>query len=119
MVWLASPALGQTTDPKWPRETDVVAGLAAQYKGVPEARLWDGSRVDLLSEDTAWEADWASKWTEAVGQSLYYSLVTRRKPGIILLIRAPDEEAHFVYRCQAVCARHDITLSIEHVKPLR
>lgn len=97
------------------RETVVVAKLAAKYKGQTEARLWDGTRVDLLTADEAIEADWAPKWAESIGQSLYYSLVTGRKPAVILLTTSDADERH-VLRCQAVCAKHGIRLYVEDVR---
>lgn len=103
--------------PTTPHETEVVRGLAAKYRGQVEARLWDDSRVDLLTADEAIEADWAHKWPEGVGQALYYALVTGRRPGLMLLVRDPSAESRFVYRAQAVCARHGITLHVEIVRP--
>ena len=47
--------------------------------------LPSGGYVDCLSAEYAIEVDWASKWAEAVGQSLYYADATGRKPEIILL----------------------------------
>lgn len=97
--------------------------LASKYLGgaIPESgrnvevRLWDGTRVDLLSDEYAIEIDFArgGKHFEAVGQSLYYGLVTGRKPGIILLMGSGDER--FVYRTQVVCARYGISLWVERI----
>ena len=85
--------------------------LAPAYGAKTEVRLWDGSRVDLLSDTHAWEVDYAAKHHEAVGQALYYSLVTGKRPGVVLLVRDGDER--FVYRCQSVCAKHGIALRVE------
>ena len=52
-----------------------------------EYRLDDGTRVDLLLENEACEIDWADKWAEGVGQSIYYGLKTRRGPLVILLAK--------------------------------
>jgi len=93
-------------------ERQVAAGLAEKYAAEVEVRLWDNTRVDLLSAEYAWEVDRPVKWSEAIGQALYYSLVTGKKPGIILLQSDPAE-ARFIYRCQAVCAKYDIRLEIE------
>jgi len=55
----------------------------------PEYTLFDRSRVDLLTKTQAIEVDWAHKWTEAIGQSLHYSIHTDdRQPVVLLLI--PD-----------------------------
>lgn len=52
-----------------------------------EYRLPDGSRVDILSDDVAWEVEWCrrSKVFEAIGQSIHYASATGRKPGVWLL----------------------------------
>lgn len=57
--------------------------------------LPDRTRPDLVSEDTAWEVEWCSKWKESFGQAYYYSAITGKKPGILLLIQ-PGDEMDFV-----------------------
>ena len=54
--------------------------------GRKEVVLWDMTRVDCLSKDYAIEFDFAKKWAEAVGQSLYYSTMTGKKPAIALIL---------------------------------
>ncbi len=97
-------------------EAAEVKRLAPKY-GVTaeniEFRLWDGCRVDLLSPTHAIEVDYAKKWAEACGQALYYATLTRRKPGIILLVDDRDRQARLIYRCQTVCARVGIDLWLE------
>ena len=44
------------------------------------------TRVDCLAKDYAIEFDFAKKWAEAVGQSLYYSKMTGKKPAIALIL---------------------------------
>ena len=56
--------------------------------------LPDRTRVDCLTKTHAVEVDYARKWFEAVGQSLHYARMTKRRAGILLLIRRgnkPDE----------------------------
>lgn len=54
--------------------------------GRKEAVLWDMTRVDCLAKDYAIEFDFAKKWAEAIGQSLYYSKMTGKKPAIVLIL---------------------------------
>lgn len=75
-----------------------------------ERRLWDRTRIDLLTDRWAVEVDWAYKWTEAVGQCMWYSLNTNREPGIVLLVKDWDSERKYIYRCRAVCTKLDIFL---------
>jgi hypothetical protein len=93
-------------------EFEACARLAEKYQATTEYRLPDQSRVDLLSEEIAWEVDWAYKWPEAVGQALYYAIWTERKGGVILLTRG-YEDKHFILRAKIVCEKVGLILRIE------
>ena len=54
--------------------------------GRREFLLWDKSRCDCLTKDYAIEFDFASKWAESVGQSLYYAKLTKRQPAVALIL---------------------------------
>ena len=54
--------------------------------GKKEFRLWDATRVDCLTKDYAIEFDFAKKWAESVGQSLYYAKMTGKKPAVVLIL---------------------------------
>ena len=54
--------------------------------GRKEAILWDMTRVDCLTKDYAIEFDFAKKWAESIGQSLYYSKMTGKKPAVTLIL---------------------------------
>ena len=54
--------------------------------GRKEAVLWDMTRVDCLAKDYAIEFDFAKKWAESVGQSLYYSKMTGKAPAVVLIL---------------------------------
>lgn len=54
--------------------------------GKTEFLLWDNTRVDCLTKDYAIEFDFAKKWAESVGQSLYYSKMTGKKPAVALIL---------------------------------
>ena len=63
-----------------------------QQLGITEYVLFDRSRVDCLLRDYAVEADFADKaWKEGVGQAFWYSLVTRRYPGILVIVESADD----------------------------
>lgn len=95
-------------------EAEHAEQLAHKLQGETEVRLWDRTRVDILTEEYAYEVDWASKWAESIGQALYYSELTGKKPGIILLSKKTD--GRFIYRAQTVCAKHNIKLSVRWVE---
>lgn len=54
--------------------------------GRREFLLWDKSRCDCLTKDYAIEFDFANKWAESIGQSLYYAKLTKRQPGVVLIL---------------------------------
>jgi len=84
--------------------------LANELGAKQEVTLWDGSRCDLVTDATAYEIDFAPKWQEAVGQSLYYGILLDRRPGIILLVKDRRSELRYLHRCQIVCAKYGIQL---------
>ncbi len=59
--------------------------------GRKEVVLWDMTRVDCLAKDYAIEFDFAKKWAESIGQSLYYSKLTGKKPAVALILTAPTD----------------------------
>jgi len=54
--------------------------------GELETRPRDGLRVDCETASHAVEFDFASKWAEAVGQSLAYAGATGKRAGIVLIL---------------------------------
>ena len=58
--------------------------------GISETGVVSG-RVDVLTDEYAIEIDFANKWKESIGQALWYSLQTNRKPGIILILRTQKD----------------------------
>lgn len=59
--------------------------------GRKEVILWDMTRVDCMTKDYAIEFDFAKKWAEAIGQSLYYSKLTGKAPAIVLILTSPTD----------------------------
>ena len=55
--------------------------------GRKEAVLWDMTRVDCLTKDYAIEFDFAKKWAESVGQSIYYAELTHKNPAVVLILK--------------------------------
>ena len=106
------PSTRVTEDRSSWRETAWSKHLAEEMGGAAEARPPAGSRVDILTDDTAGEVDWATKWAQGCGQALFYSLATGRKPGLILLQKDPQAERRHYLRALAVCGRHGIELRV-------
>lgn len=59
--------------------------------GVTEVVLPDRIRVDCLTDDYAIEVDWAKKWAESIGQSLFYTDITNKKAGVALIVGEKDQ----------------------------
>lgn len=76
--------------------------------GILEYRLTDGARVDCLTKNYAIEFDFANKWAESIGQSLYYALKTGRKPGIVLIISNEKDCEKYLKRLYTVANLHGI-----------
>lgn len=66
-------------------------------KGIIEYKLDDAARVDCLTKKYAVEVDFAPKWSECIGQAVYYAKKTNRKPACLLILESPDD-VRFLYR---------------------
>lgn len=75
-----------------------------------EYLLDDNSRVDCLTDTHAVEVEFAHKWKEAVGQALYYSIKTKHKPGIVVIIENPDRDIKHLKRLRTVTKEYAIEL---------
>lgn len=77
--------------------------------GEIEVVLDDNSRLDILTDTFAIEVDFGKKWAESIGQSLYYSILTGKKAGVLLILDGKSENI-FLKRLMAVAVKHDITV---------
>lgn len=71
--------------------------------------LADRTRIDCLTEKYAIEFDFASKWAEAVGQSLHYAYATGRDPAIYLILESKKDK-RFVNILTPLCDVYGIKL---------
>lgn len=69
--------------------------------GRREFVLSDKTRVDCLSKDYAIEFDFAKKWAESIGQSLYYSKMTGKAPAVALIL-TDSSDMKYVRRVERV-----------------
>ena len=63
--------------------------------GTTEYILPDRTRVDCLTKTHAVEFDFGPKAYESVGQSLWYSLNTGKKAGIVLILENPGDNRYW------------------------
>lgn len=81
-----------------------------QKQGSLEYRLTDGTRVDCVTNTHAIEFDFASKWAESIGQSLYYGKTLNKKTGVVLIMENPQNDLRYLKRLQSIASTYDITI---------
>jgi len=64
--------------------------------GQLEVVLPDRTRCDCVTDTHAIEFDFGNKWTEAVGQSLYYSQQPGKKAGIVLILENKKDRKYWI-----------------------
>ncbi len=97
IVILASPAFAAHDHPeKWYQ-----AQWCKENKGQQEVVLSDQTRADCITKTHAVEVEFAKKWAESIGQSLYYSLQTEKKAGIVLIIETSNDLRYW-YRLNSI-----------------
>ncbi len=79
-----------------------------QQNGQTEYILNDKTRIDCLTNDYAIEFDFASKWAESIGQSLYYGLCTGKTSGIVLIMENPQKDMKYLNRLNEVAKKYNI-----------
>lgn len=84
--------------------------LCEELNGVMEQSLLDRTRVDCLTKEYAIEVDFAKKWAEAVGQSLYYASMTGKKPGIGIIVGESNKDTRNIKRLEVLTEKYDIKL---------
>lgn len=107
------PVFGSAAPDPDARETRWSSWYAQHHasdNSVSEHRLPDGSRIDVLDDEYAIEVERIHKWEESVGQSLFYSLMTGKKPKIVLLRSGGKGEDEDYLRCLMVASSVGITV---------
>lgn len=66
--------------------------------GIMEYKLDDKTRVDCLLPTMAVELDFAKKWSECIGQALYYGKKTKRIPACVLILENPENDTKYLKR---------------------
>lgn len=75
-----------------------------------EYRLDDGARVDIFTEDYAIEVDWAPKWAESIGQSLYYGKTTNKRSVALIIVEEPVKDMIYLRRLKAAVADLEVEI---------
>lgn len=78
------------------------------HNGEIEYKLIDNTRVDCLTKKYAVEFDFAKKVYESIGQALYYSAMTKKRPAIVLIMENPTAEEKYLQKLKLVAKKHKI-----------
>jgi len=82
--------------------------LCNNLDGDMEYTLKDRTRVDCLTDEYAIEVDFAKKWAESIGQSLYYAEMTGKKPAIGLIVG--EKDTRYLRRLKIIADKFDISV---------
>lgn len=78
--------------------------------GGTEFTLLDKSgRIDCITKTEVIEVEFASKWAESIGQSLYYSIKTGLKPAVLLIIEN-NFDTRYLKKLNAVAEKYGISV---------
>lgn len=105
LLWLLG---GCASHPRHERDYQEV--FCERIGGETEVALADRTRVDCVNERYAVEVDFARKWAEGIGQSLYYAQQTGRQPAVALIM--DEGETRYLKRLEAVARQYDIKIFI-------
>lgn len=88
----------------------------AEKGGRAEVVLADRTRCDCLTDTHAVEVDFGPKWAEAIGQSLYYSIQTGKRAGVVLILEKPTDRKYFI-RLNSVIQHFGLPVDTWEVAP--
>jgi hypothetical protein len=100
-----------TPAPKKKKESYYQQQLCERLGGETEYVLKDRTRVDCLSDTYAIEVDFARKWAEGIGQSLYYAQMTGRHPAVGLIVNG-KKDARYLKRLEVTAEEYGIKIFI-------
>lgn len=78
--------------------------------GVMEYKNPDNTRTDCVTDKYAIEFDFAPKWAEMIGQSLYYGIMTGKKPGAVIIVENPKRDVSYLKRAQVLAKKYKVKL---------
>ena len=106
-----APKIQEPQKPKKYYERDYQEVFCKTLKGKTEHVLQDRTRVDCLSDIYAVEIDFARKWAEGVGQSLYYAHMTGRMPAVGLIVDR-NKDMRYLRRLYPLADKYHIKVFI-------
>jgi len=76
-------------------EKEIANYIQSLIGGEREVTVNSG-RIDLVHNSVAFEIEWANKWKESIGQSLWYAQQSNNEPGIILIMRNEKDYKYLI-----------------------
>lgn len=110
-LWTSNAGAKHAHQERWYQERWCTAA-----GGVLEYQLPDQTRVDCLTDTHAVEHDFAPKWAEAIGQSLYYSAVTGKHAGVVLIMEQSSDQ-RYLDRLRKTIEQNLLPVDIWIMKP--
>ena len=68
----------------------------AEHHGETEVVLPDRTRCDCETATHAIEFDFGTKWSEAIGQALHYSLHLNKPAGVVLILESEKDYTYWI-----------------------
>ena len=84
--------------------------------GEVEVRMPDETGCDIVTDTHAVEVEWAYKWYEGIGQSLWYSFQTNKKAGIVMILRN-EKDRKFLIRLRSLIAGKKLDIKVWVIEP--
>lgn len=84
--------------------------LCDDLGGVMEQSLPDRTRIDCLTDEYAIEVDFARKWAESIGQSLYYAEIIEKKPAVGIIARDDKKDKRHLRRLALLAKKYNIKI---------
>lgn len=85
--------------------------LCNKLGGKMEYVLKDRTRVDCLTDEYAIEVDFAKKWAESIGQSLFYADMTDKQPAVGFIMDDKKDKRYYK-RLNAIAKKYQIKIFV-------
>lgn len=111
--FMPSPAEAKRLHP----EVEYQTYWCNKNNGIIEFQLKDKSRVDCLTDSLAVEVDFANKWSECIGQALYYGSITKKQPACLLILENGDKDLKYLKRLRKTAYKKGVNVKTFTIKP--
>ena len=65
-----------------------------------------------MTDEYAIEVEFAKKWAESVGQSLYYAEMTKKKPGVGFIVKNTKQDKRHLKRLKVLADKYGIKIFV-------